>query len=147
KNATTSLDRTNFFETFQADEAQLEWALRMEADRMVHSNIAAEDLASEMTVVRNELEAGENSPVGVLVQRLLSTAYLWHNYGNSTIGARSDVEGVAIPRLRAFYETWYRPDNAVLMVAGRFDPANTLALIADSFGRIERPVAAMPALP
>ena len=147
KNATTSLDRTNYFESFQADPAQLEWALRMEADRMVNSNIAGEDLASEMTVVRNELEAGENSPVRVLVQRLLSTAYLWHNYGNSTIGARSDVEGVAIPRLRAFYRTWYRPDNAVLMVAGRFDPASTLAVIADSFGRIERPETAMPVLP
>lgn len=147
KNATTSLDRTNYFETFQADPAQLEWALRMEADRMVNSSIAAEDLASEMTVVRNELESGESNPVRVLVQRLLSTAYLWHNYGNSTIGARSDVEGVAIPRLRAFYETWYRPDNAVLMVAGRFDPAKTLRLVADSFGRIERPAVAMPALP
>ena len=147
KNATTSLDRTNYFESFQADPAQLEWALRMEADRMVNSNIAGEDLASEMTVVRNELEAGENSPVRVLVQRLLSTAYLWHNYGNSTIGARSDVEGVALPRLRAFYRTWYRPDNAVLMVAGSFDPARTLEVIADSFGRIKRPQAGMPALP
>ena len=147
KNATTSLDRTNYFETFQADPAQLEWALRMEADRMVNSKVLAEDLASEMTVVRNELEAGENNPVRVLVQRLMSTAYLWHNYGNSTIGARSDVEGVEIARLRDFYRTWYRPDNAVLMVAGRFDADATLALVADSFGRIPRPAAAMPALP
>jgi len=147
KNATTSLDRTNYFETFQADPAQLEWALRMEADRMVNSSIAAEDLASEMTVVRNELEAGENSPARVLGQRLLATAFLWHNYGNSTIGARSDVEGVAIPRLRAFYRTWYRPDNAVLMVAGRFDPARTLQVVADSFGGIARPAGAMPVLP
>lgn len=145
-NASTWLDRTNYFETFPADPAQLEWALRLEADRMVNSNVAAEDLESEMTVVRNEMEAGENNPGQVLVQRMLSTAYLWHNYGNSTIGARADVENVSIDRLRTFYETYYQPDNAVLLVAGRFDPATTLRVIADSFGAIPEPERALPEL-
>lgn len=145
-NASTWLDRTNYFETFPADQAQLEWALRLEADRMIHSDIAAADLDSEMTVVRNEMEAGENNPGQVLIQRMLSTAFLWHNYGNSTIGARADVENVSIDRLRDFYEMYYQPDNAVLLVAGRFDPAKTLQVIADSFGAIPEPKRTLPAL-
>jgi len=111
----------------------------MEADRMVNSHISREDLDSEMTVVRNELEAGENNPVRVLMQRIFSSAYLWHNYANSTIGARSDVENVPIDRLQAFYRTWYQPDNAVLVIAGDFEPEATLQLVADSFGAIPRP--------
>ena len=92
---------------------------------MLHSDIARKDLDSEMTVVRNEMESGENSPVAALMQRVRSTAYLWHHYGNSTIGARSDVENVPIERLQAYYRAWYRPDNATLVLAGRLDPAAT----------------------
>ncbi|HSQ59033.1 MAG TPA: pitrilysin family protein, partial [Acidobacteriota bacterium] len=138
-NGTTWFDRTNYFETFAATDANLEWALDLEADRMVNSFIAKKDLDSEMTVVRNEFEVGENDPRAVLSERVYSTAYLWHNYGKSTIGARSDLEGVPIERLRAFYEKWYQPDNAILVVAGKFDPAKTLALIDKKFGTIPRP--------
>src|SRR5262249_5105793 len=91
-NGTTWLDRTNYYETVQASDENLTWALDLEADRMVHSAIAKKDLDSEMTVVRNEFEMGENDPGSVLFERVLSTAYLWHNYGHSTIGARSDIE-------------------------------------------------------
>src|ERR1051325_9663445 len=111
----------------------------MEADRMVHSNIARKDLDSEMTVVRNELESRENNPGGVLFERVRSTAFLWHNYGKSTIGARSDVEGVPIERLQGFYRKYYQPDNAILVVAGKFDPAHALELINVRFGSIPRP--------
>ncbi|MGO1718916.1 MAG: M16 family metallopeptidase [Luteimonas sp.] len=138
-NGTTWLDRTNYFASFATNPDTLQWLLGMEADRMVNSHISREDLDSEMTVVRNEMEAGENNPVGVLMQRIFSTAYLWHNYANSTIGARSDVENVPIDRLQGFYRNWYQPDNAVLVVAGDFDPEATLQLIADSFGAIPRP--------
>ncbi len=144
KNATTSLDRTNYFGSFPANDATLDWLLGLEADRMVHSNIARADLDSEMTVVRNEMERGENNPGAVMLQRLRSTAFLWHNYGHSTIGARADVENVPIERLRSFYERWYRPDNATLIVAGRIDPAATLARVAHHFGGIARPDAALP---
>src|SRR5258706_9924790 len=85
-NGTTWFDRTNYYETFSASEPNLRWALDLEADRMVNSFIAKKDLDSEMTVVRNEFEAGENSPSEVLEERVLSTAYLWHNYAHSTIG-------------------------------------------------------------
>ncbi|GAB6196147.1 M16 family metallopeptidase [Lysobacter xanthus] len=143
-NATTSLDRTNYFGVFPADEAKLDWMLGLEADRMVNSAIAKKDLDSEMTVVRNELERNDNSPGSALGERLRATAYQWHNYGNTTIGARSDVENVPIERLQAFYRTWYRPDNATLVVAGRIDPARTLASVARAFGPIARPRAALP---
>jgi len=138
-NGTTWYDRTNYYEIFPASGDNLEWAIDLESDRMVNSFVRAEDLASEMTVVRNEMESGENDPYGILVERTFSTAYLWHNYGKSTIGARSDVENVPIERLRAFYEKYYQPDNALLTVAGNFDGELALDLIADRFGRIPRP--------
>ena len=138
-NGTTWFDRTNYFETFPATDENLEWALDLEADRMVNSFIAQEDLDSEMTVVRNEWEAGENSPQGVLQKRVLSAAYDWHNYGNSTIGARADIENVPIDRLQAFYRKYYQPDNAILVVAGRFDPDRALELVAEKFGVLPRP--------
>ena len=143
-NASTSLDRTNYFSSFPANDATLDYVLGLEADRMLHSNIAKKDLDSEMTVVRNELERNENNPGSVLNERLRSTAYLWHNYGNTTIGARSDVEHVPIDRLQAFYKTWYQPDNAVLIVAGRFDAAKLLSTINAKFGPLKKPSRALP---
>ncbi|MGD8495039.1 MAG: pitrilysin family protein [Gemmatimonadales bacterium] len=138
-NGTTWFDRTNYFETFPASEKNLDWALDLEASRMVNSFVSREDLDSEMTVVRNEWESGENSPFGVLQERVMSTAYLWHNYGNSTIGARADIENVPIERLQAFYRKYYQPDNAALVVAGRFDPETALQLVAKKFGDIPKP--------
>jgi zinc protease len=143
-NGTTSLDRTNYYEVFPAGRDNLKWALQMEADRMVHSNIARKDLDSEMTVVRNEYESGENSPTSVLLKRMQSVAYDWHAYGRATIGNRSDIENVGIGNLQAFYRTWYQPDNAVLLVAGKFDPADTLAFIAQKFGAIPKPTRELP---
>ncbi|HZF29508.1 MAG TPA: pitrilysin family protein [Gammaproteobacteria bacterium] len=138
-NGSTDWDRTNYFETFEGTDANLEWALGLEADRMVNSKIAKVDLDSEMTVVRNEFERGENDPIGVLYQRVLSTAFLWHAYGKSAIGSRSDIENVPIERLQGFYRRFYQPDNAVLVIAGRFDEAKTLALVAKDFGAIPKP--------
>ncbi|NVK23834.1 MAG: insulinase family protein [Gammaproteobacteria bacterium] len=140
-NATTWLDRTNYFELFEANDENLEWALGMEADRMVNATFTAEQLESEMTVVRNEMERGENNPFRILMARMDSTSYLWHNYANSTIGARSDVENFPFPRLREFYKKHYRPDNAVLTVAGRFDKEKTMALIKEKFGVLAKPEA------
>jgi zinc protease len=138
-NGTTWYDRTNYFETFNATDENLDWALDLEADRMVNSFIANEDLQSEFSVVRNEFESGENSPTGVLMKKVISSAYLWHNYGQSTIGNRSDIERVPIENLKAFYKKYYRPDNAVLMVTGKFEAEKTLALIQKKFGSIKNP--------
>ena len=138
-NGSTTADRTNYFETFPADPAQLAWALKTEAERMTHANIIKKDLDSEMTVVRNEMESGENSPVRILMEKTNAAAYEWHAYGKDTIGARSDVENVNIPHLQAFYRKYYQPDNATLIVAGSFDPAKVLAEIVHDFAATPRP--------
>jgi zinc protease len=138
-NGSTSWDRTNYFETFAATEENLRWALDLESDRMINSFIAKKDLDSEMTVVRNELEKGENEPDRVLVSRIFATAYLWHNYGKSTIGEKTDLENVPIDRLQAFYKKYYQPDNAVLLVTGRIDESKTIGLVNEYFGKIPKP--------
>ncbi len=144
-NGSTSYDRTNYFVTFPAGDANLDKILDLESDRMVHANIDGNDLwnpktqKGEMTVVRNEFEMGENNPINVTLERTLAKAFDWQNYGKSTIGARSDIEHVNIERLQAFYHTYYQPDNAVLLVAGKFEPAKTLAEINARFGAIPRP--------
>jgi len=145
-NGSTWFDRTNYFVTFPASEENLEIALDLEADRMVNSHIWKKDLwdekeqKGEMTVVRNEMESGENDPIGVTTDRMSSVAFDWHNYGKSAIGARSDVENVNIEHLQAFYHRYYQPDNAYLLVAGQIDEAKTLMLINEKFGRIPKPV-------
>lgn len=138
-NGTTSYDRTNYFETFAANDDNLQWALEMEADRMVNSFIARKDLETEFSVVRNEMEMGENNPRRTLWKYMAATAYDWHNYGKSTIGARSDVENVRIENLQAFYRQYYQPDNAVLIITGKLDTAKTLALVERYFGTIPKP--------
>jgi zinc protease len=138
-NGTTSYDRTNYYETFPANAENLKWALEMEADRMVNCLITRKDLDTEFSVVRNEMESGENSPIRTLWQRMTAAAFDWHNYGKSTIGARSDVENVKIENLQNFYRKYYQPDNAVLLVAGKFDPTSTLEQIQKAFGGIAKP--------
>jgi zinc protease len=138
-NGTTWTDRTNYFETLNASDDNLEFAIRLEGDRMFNSLIRREDLASEMTVVRNEFEAGENNPSGILQQRMMAAAYEWHNYGKSTIGNRSDIERVPIENLQAFYKKHYRIDNMMLVVAGNFKEEKALAWIVKYFGSVKKP--------
>jgi zinc protease len=138
-NGSTWVDRTNYYETVPSEGGNLEWALELEADRMINSRISAEDLSHEFSVVRNEFEMGENDPRGILEQRMYAAAYEWHNYGKSTIGSRSDIERVPVDNLRAFYQRFYQPDNAILVVAGKFDPQKTLGEIGKTLGAIPRP--------
>jgi zinc protease len=138
-NGTTWNDRTNYYETLAANDDNLDWALGLEADRMLHCTIAEDELKTEFSVVRNEFEMGENDPRGVLDERMTSTAYLWHNYGKSTIGSRADIERVPVVALRAFYSKYYQPDNAMLVVSGKVQEAATLALIEKHFGAIPKP--------
>lgn len=138
-NGSTWWDRTNYYEELPASPEALDFALALEADRMVNSKIAAEDLAKEFSVVRNEFEMGENQPQSVLEDKMMSVAYQWHNYGKTTIGSRSDIERVPVDNLRGFYKKFYQPDNAVLVVAGQFDPKQALTLVSKYFGVIPRP--------
>ena len=145
-NGSTWFDRTNYTAVFSANEQNLQWYLGWLADSMVNSNVARKDLDTEMTVVRNEMEMGENSPSRMLLQRAMALMFDWHNYGHSTIGARADVENVDIPRLQAFYHVYYQPDNATLIVSGKFDAARVLKWVGDSFGAIPKPTRQLPTL-
>lgn len=143
-NGTTTVDRTNYFESFNANADTLAFLLDLEADRMVNSLVAKADLDKEMTVVRNEFERGEDQPFAVLNQRVNAAAFAWHPYGHATIGPKSDIENVPIEKLQAFYRRYYRPDNATLLIAGQFDKAATLALIAKHFGPLAKPATPVP---
>ena len=145
-NGSTSFDRTNYTASFSTNDDNLRWYLGWQADAMVNSFIARRDLDSEMTVVRNEMERGENSPDRILYQKTLAAMFQWHSYGRDTIGARSDVENVDIPRLQAFYRLYYQPDNATLIVSGKFEPAKVIDWVAQSFGKIRKPARSLPHL-
>ena len=143
-NGSTNTDRTNYTASFSANTDNLNWYVGWLADAMVNSFIARKDLDTEMTVVRNEMESGENNPERTLYKKTLAVMFDWHNYGKDTIGARADVENVDIPRLQAFYRQYYQPDNATLIVAGSFDSAALLASISKSFGVIKQPTRKLP---
>src|SRR5919112_2218602 len=134
-NATTWYDRTNYYETVPSDS--LELALHLEADRMRNSFIADEDRQSEMTVVRNELERGQNEPMVVLDEAVYATAFREHPYHHPTIGWRADVENVPTARLKEFYDTFYHPNNATAVVVGDFEESRALALVAKYFGAFD----------
>lgn len=138
-NGSTTWDRTNYFETFQATDDNLKWALDLESDRMVNSFIKKEDFDKEFSVVRNEFEMGENQPFAVLFEHTMAAAYLAHSYGRPVIGNKSDVERVPIDKLQAFYHKFYQPDNAVLTIAGKVDEPKLIAMVNDYFGKIPRP--------
>jgi len=138
-NGTTWLDRTNYYETLPASDENLKLAIHLESDRMMNSYIKGEDLQSEFSVVRSEFERGENNPSRVLMQRMQSAAFDWHNYGKSTIGNKSDIELVPLPRLRAFYKKYYQPDNTMVVVAGRFAKDKALKYLDEYFGKIPAP--------
>jgi zinc protease len=140
-NGTTDADRTNYFANFLADDERLRWMLSWLAGMMTNARFTKADLDSEMTVVRNEWERGESDPSRVLQERMRAAAYEWHGYGRSTIGARSDIENVSLERLYAFYRKHYRPDNATLIISGKFDAATAKAAVEKAFGPLPRPAA------
>ncbi len=142
KNATTWIDRTNYFETVPS--GYLEYALELEADRMRGAFVADDDRRSEMTVVRNELERNDNNSARVLSAAVVATAFREHPYHHPTIGWRSDVEGVSTERLRELYDTFYHPENATLFVVGDYDEARVRATIERTFGALPRAATAVP---
>ena len=143
-NAETGADSTIYHETVPARAADLQWALHLEADRMVNAVISDDRLGPEVAVVRNELAMDENSPATALRERLFRAAYTWHNYGKGVGGALSDLQNVNAAEVRSFYRTYYRPDNSLVVVAGRIDVPGTLAAIDDSFGGIPRSETPLP---
>ncbi len=133
-NATTWLDRTNYYAMLPSQH--LGKAIEIEADRMRGALIAPKAVASEKTVILNELDRGQNDPVRTLYHEVWAAAFAAHPYGHPTIGWRSDVEAVTADKLRSFYDTYYWPNNATASLIGAFDDAEALQLIDDAFSKI-----------
>jgi zinc protease len=134
-NASTFYDWTNYYATLASD--RLELVMRIEADRMVGSRIDKADLDAEMTVVRSELEGGENNPGRLLWQAVAATAFQAHPYQWPVIGWRSDVENVSRDAIHRFYKTHYGPNTATVVIVGDFDTDRALALVRRHFGGIK----------
>jgi len=145
-NGTTSYDRTNYIDSFPPGADTLREVLRLEASRMVEANLAEADFAKEKPIVLNEMGLRAGNTTAQLMRGLTATAFRQHPYGRPVIGFSSDIENLSLPTLRAFYERHYRPDNALLLVAGAFDPAQALAAVAETFGPLARPAAPLPVL-
>lgn len=141
-NATTWFDRTSYYEVVPTEFFEL--CVKLEADRMRNLRLRQEDHDSEMSVVRNELERGENQPEEALEKELYAIAFREHPYHHPTIGWRSDVEGVPMDRLREFYNTFYWPENATVIALGDFKTEEALALIDKYFGAIESAPSPIP---
>ena len=135
-NATTYTDRTNYFEVIQTKN--LKEAIIREGDRMLEPLLTADLLKSEMSVVRNEYERGENNSFEVLHKRILASAYMAHPYHHSTIGWKSDIENVSAKSLREFHDTFYIPNNATYTFVGNFNPKEVKDMVMESFQNIPR---------
>lgn len=140
-NGTTTADRTNFFEVVAAEPDKVDAAIRLEADRFIRASFTKEHLASEMSVVRNELERNDSNPGSLVMRALQRQSYFWHGYSRPTIGARSDIEDAPFSALQAFHKKHYRPDNAALIVSGNFDSKRVLALAGKLFAEAHNPPA------
>jgi zinc protease len=143
-NATTWLDRTNYYANLGKDH--LEAYVAIEADRMRNLWLREDDRRPEMTVVRNEFEIGENNPIQALDKEINAAAFVAHPYHHSTIGWRSDIENVSIGKLKEFYDTYYWPDNATATIIGDIEPASALALVKKYYGAIPKSPAPIPQL-
>lgn len=143
-NATTWLDRTNYYQTLGNEH--LPMVVEMEADRMRNLLLLDSDRAPEMTVVRNEFERGENSPFQSLIKEIFQAGFVAHPYHHSTIGWRSDIEKVSIEKLREFYDTFYWPNNATVSVIGDFQTPAALGLIKKFYGAIPKSPKPIPQL-
>ena len=143
-NASTAVDRTNYFATIGRDS--LEGYIAIEADRMRHLWLHEEDRQAEMTVVRNEYERGKNDPDSVLMEEVTAAAYVALPYHHPTIGWKSDIEHVPITKLHEFYDTFYWPNNATVTVVGDVEPAAALTLVKKYYGAYTRSPQPIPAI-
>ncbi len=141
-NMTTWYDRMTGYSTLPSDK--LELAMKIEADRLGRALILDEERRSEMSVVRNEYEIGENNPGRVLNKEVIAAAIRAHPYHWTTIGYRSDIEGVSTEKLRDHYKTFFWPDNAEAILVGDFDVDDALALFAGEFGTFPRSTRPIP---
>ena len=147
-NGTTWFDRTNYFAHFLSNDdkaaQRMDFMLGWLAGMMTQAKFTRADLDTEMTVVRNEFERAENEAGRVLADRMRAMAFSHHGYRHSVLGARSDIENVSLETLYAFYRKHYRPDNATLVIAGRFDVEAVKQKISTEFALIAKPALPLP---
>jgi zinc protease len=143
-NASTAVDRTNYFATLGRDD--LEGYVAIEADRMRHLWLHEADRQAEMTVVRNEYERGKNDPNNALMEEVTAAAFVALPYHHPTIGWKSDIEHVPIEKLREFYDTFYWPNNATVTVVGDVQTPAALALVRKYYGAYAHSPQAIPVI-
>lgn len=145
-NATTSLDRTNYFETVPLEHLDL--ALWLEADRMGSLDVSLENLDNQRDVVKEEKrQRYDNQPAGTLWPDVLHGLFdPAHPYGHAPIGSMEDLDAASLEDVQRFHSTWYGPDNAVLTVVADLDPQEVLRRVEQYFGGIE-PLGGTPAVP
>ena len=136
-NASTSPDRTEYHE--EVDTHSVPAAVELEFQRLLSASFTEEQLRTEMSVVRNEMDLAHSRPMSVMFHTAQRLAFDWHGYGRTTLGAYSDVEGAPYSALRDFYRRHYRIDNAFLFVSGNFDSNALLQQVTTTFGAVERP--------
>jgi zinc protease len=135
-NAFTSYDYTGYYENFAPEN--LELAIKIESDRMRNSRLDQEEIDLERSVIVSELEGGENYPSTILGKQLRATAFQKHSYHNPIIGWRSDLDNIKEANMRAFYNKYYAPNNAFIMLAGNFDKDLALDLIHRYFASYKK---------
>ncbi len=135
QNAFTSYDYTAYYETVPVD--YLDLALKIESDRMQNALLDPKELESERTVILSELEGNRNYPQTRLRDLVNAQTWQLHPYRRPVIGWRADVEALTALDLRAFYQRYYRPDNATLVVVGDFNPATLKGAIEKWFGPLQ----------
>ncbi len=136
-NAFTSYDMTAYFGTTGSDK--LEALLQLEADRMVNTVAGEKELKSERTVVLSELDGGNNSPGTRLYREVMLAAYPDSSYGWPVIGYRPEVESYTVQDIQNYYHTFYRPENATLVIVGNFETQATLQKVKEIYGTIKAP--------
>lgn len=134
-NATTYLDRTNYYEVLETKHVP--HALDLEADRMLQPLLSPDKLKSEMTVVRNEYERGRNNPFSLMNSKIMQIAFNEHPYGHSTIGYLTDIEHVNADSLKQYHKKYYKPNNATIIMCGNI-PENAVELVTEKFKDIPK---------
>jgi zinc protease len=136
-NAFTSYDETAYYGTVERDK--LDALLVLEADRMHNAINSADYLASEKKVVISELQGYENSPGYRLGRAVMRSAFPDRTYGLPVGGTKADVEKFTVDQVQQYYRTYYRPDNATLVVTGDFDTKTVLDRVKQIYGPIPKP--------
>ncbi len=135
-NAFTSNDYTGFYENLPSNK--LELIMDMEVDRMRSLALNPQDLTSELQVVGEERRwRVDNNPGGLLREMIFGTLFKVHPYKWPVIGYMTDIQAYTVEKLRKFYDTYYLPNNAVLVISGDFEPAKTKALIEKYYSQLE----------